>query len=83
MTDTNARTTANVLLAAAGVAAAYVIVTRPPLRRLVFRMVWLWLGARVPAYLADQARQAWIESGRPALTPASSNNLNGSSNRTL
>ncbi len=66
MTETHARATANVLLAAAGVAAAYVIVTRPPLRRRVVRMVWLWLGARVPAYLADQARQAWVESGRPA-----------------
>lgn len=66
MTDTNARTTANMLLATAGVAAAYVIVTRPPLRRRAFRMVWLWLGARVPAYLAGQARQAWVESGRPA-----------------
>ena len=66
MTETNARATANVLLAAAGVAAAYVIVTRPPLRRWAFRMVRLWLGVRVPAYLADQARQAWVESGRPA-----------------
>jgi len=66
VTDTNARTTANVLLASAGVAAAYVILTRPPLRRLVFRMARLWLGACVPAYLADQAQQAWRESGRPA-----------------
>lgn len=66
MTDANARTTANLLLASAAVAAAYVIVTRPPLRRLVFRMAGLWLGASVPAYLADQARQAWLESGGPA-----------------
>jgi hypothetical protein len=66
VTDTNARTTANVLLASAGVAAAYVILTRPPLRRLAFRMARLWLGACVPAYLADQARQAWLESGRRA-----------------
>ena len=45
-------------------AAAYVIVTRPPLRRLAFRTARLWLGASVPAYLANQARQAWLESGR-------------------
>ena len=65
MTDANARTTANVLLGSAGVAAAYVILTRPPLRRLAFRMARLWLGVWVPAYLADQARQAWLEAGRP------------------
>ena len=64
MTDANARTTANVLLASAGVAAAYVILTKPPLRRLAFRLARLWLGAYVPAYLAAQARQAWLDAGR-------------------
>ena len=64
MTNTSARATANVLLASAGVAAAYVILTKPPLRRLAFRLAWLWLGAHVPAYLAAQARQAWLEAGR-------------------
>jgi hypothetical protein len=63
VTDTNARTTANVLLASTGVAAAYVILTRPPLRRLAFRMVRLWLGTCVSAYLADQARQVWLAEG--------------------
>jgi hypothetical protein len=53
----NARTTANLLLASAAVAAAYVIVTRRPLRRLVYRMARLWLGASVLAY------PAWRESG--------------------
>ena len=64
MTDTNASTMANLLLASAGIVAAYVIVTRPPLRRLAFRMARLWIGAGVPAYLANQAGQAWLESGR-------------------
>lgn len=66
MTDANARTTANLMLASAAVTATYVIVTRPRLRRLVFRMARVWLGVSVPAYLADQARQAWLESGGPA-----------------
>ena len=66
MTDANARTTANLLLASAAVATAYVIVTRPPLRRLVFQMARLWIGVAVPASLADQARQAWLESDGPA-----------------
>ena len=66
MTSTNARTAANVVLASAGVAAAYVIITTPPLRRLALRVVRIWLGASVPVYLARQVREAWVESGRPA-----------------
>ena len=66
MTSANARTVANVLLATAGVAAAYVVITTPPLRRLAVRATRLWLGASVPVYLANQTRQAWVESGRTA-----------------
>ncbi len=66
MTTTKARTVANVVLASAGVAAAYVIITTPPLRRLALRVVRIWLGASVPVYLARQVREAWVESGRPA-----------------
>ncbi len=66
MTSENARTVANVMLVSAGVAAAYVVWTTPPLRRLAFRAARLWLGASVPGYLADQTRRAWVESGRTA-----------------
>jgi len=66
MTDANARTVANVILVSAGVAAAYLVITTPPLRRVALRVVRLWLGATVPVYLANQAREAWVESGRPA-----------------
>ena len=64
MTDANARTAANVVMASAAIAAAYVVLTKPPLRRLAFRAVELWLGASVPVYLLSQARNAWAESGR-------------------
>ena len=64
MTESTARTVANVVLASAGVAAAYVVITTPPLRRLAMRAVRLWLSASVPIYLASQAREAWAESGR-------------------
>lgn len=67
MTSANARTTANVVLATAGVAAAYVIWTTPSLRRLAFRGLQLWLGASVPGYLLNQTKQAWVESGRTGL----------------
>jgi hypothetical protein len=66
MTSTDARTVANVVLASAGVAAAYVIITTPPLRRLALLVVRVWLGASVPVYLAKQVREAWVESARPA-----------------
>jgi len=63
MTSANARTAANVVLASAGVAAAYVILTTPSLRRLAFRGVQLWLGASVSGYLIDETRRAWLASG--------------------
>lgn len=66
MTDATARTVANVALVSVGAAAAYVIVTTPPLRRLAIRAVTVWLGASLPAYLLNEARQAWVESGRAA-----------------
>jgi hypothetical protein len=66
MTDANARTAANVVLVSAGIAAACFILTKPPLRRLAFRALNLWLGASVPVFLMNQAREAWVESGRSA-----------------
>jgi hypothetical protein len=65
MTSARARTVANVVLVSAGVAAAYVVMTTPPLRRLAFRATRLWLGASVPLYLLEQTRRAWVESARP------------------
>ena len=66
MTSASARTVANVVLVSAGVAAAYVVMTTPPLRRLAFRATRLWLGASVPLFLLEQTRRAWVESARSA-----------------
>ncbi len=66
MTDANARTAANLVMISAGVAAAYVVLSRPPLRRLASMAVRYWLGGTVPVFLFTQARDAWIESGRHA-----------------
>lgn len=66
MTRDAARTAANVLLVSAGVAAAYVVVTTPPLRRLALRAMRVWLGASVPAFVAGEVRRAWMESARAA-----------------
>jgi hypothetical protein len=66
VTKSDARLAANVVLGVAAVAAAYVVLTTPPLRRLALRATRLWLGATVPAYLLHEARQAWMQSGRAA-----------------
>jgi hypothetical protein len=66
MTARTAETLADAVLVAAGVAAAYVVLTTPPLRRLAARAVRVWLGASVPVYLAREVRHAWVESGRAA-----------------
>lgn len=68
MTKTQARTVANVVLASAGLAAAYLVLTTPPLRRLALRTTRLWLGTSLPIFLLTEARQAWVESGHRRLT---------------
>jgi hypothetical protein len=63
MTQAQARTVANAILASAGAAAAIVVLTRPPLRRLALNAIRQWLGgASVPAYLLAEARNAWVQS---------------------
>ena len=70
MTEAQARRVANVILASAGVAAAVVVITTPPLRRLAFNAFRHWLGgASVPAYLMSEARHAWSASGTRGAAP--------------
>jgi len=64
--ESTARAVANVVLVTAGVAAAYVIFTTPPLRRLVGTVSRRWLKAGVPAYFLAETHRAWVESGRDA-----------------
>jgi hypothetical protein len=66
MTRPVARTVSNAVLVSAGMAAAYVIVTTPSLRRLAKGAIRLWLGTSVPAYIFKEAGRAWVESGRAA-----------------
>jgi hypothetical protein len=66
MTRPAAHTLANVVLASAGVAAAYVIFTTPSLRRLAVGATRLYLGSSIPAYLLTETGRAWVESERGA-----------------
>jgi hypothetical protein len=62
MTDSTARTAANAIALSAGVAAAYVVLTRPRLRRLALRGLEWWLGASLPVYLLSEISRAWADS---------------------
>jgi hypothetical protein len=63
MTADSARTASTLILVSVGAAAAYVVLTTPPLRRLALVGVRLWLGASLPAYLLSQVGRAWAEAG--------------------
>ena len=67
MTSATARTVANIVVVSAGAAAAYVILTTPPLRRFALRATQAWLGASLPIFLVNEVRKAWAESS-PRLT---------------
>jgi len=64
MTRSSAHSVANVVIFSAGLAAAYVVITTPPLRRLAVRGFRWWLGASVPVFLANEVREAWVQSAR-------------------
>lgn len=64
MTRPAARTAASAVLLATGVAAAYVVITTPSLRRLAVGATRLYLGASIPAWLLREAGRAWVESAR-------------------
>ena len=64
MTRSAAQSVADVVLVSAGLAAAYVVITTPPLRCLAANGLRWWLGASVPVYLAREVRQAWMQSAR-------------------
>jgi hypothetical protein len=64
MTDASARAVANAILITAGAAAAYIVITSPPLRRLAAIGIRWWLGAGVPAFLIGEVKTAWEASGR-------------------
>jgi hypothetical protein len=66
VSDDTARAVANVLIASAGAAAAYIVLSQPRLRRLALQGLQFWLGASVPVYLLNQVRYAWVESGQRA-----------------
>jgi hypothetical protein len=70
MTEQSARTTANVLMAAAALGAAVIVLRNPKLRRLCWQMARQYASGPLPAALAMTVRNAWDESGRSPRTAA-------------
>jgi hypothetical protein len=59
MTARTAGVVADAILVSAALAAAYVVCTRPPLRRLAIRLIRIWVGFGVPSYLAREGGQVF------------------------
>jgi hypothetical protein len=57
---------ADVLIGAALLGAAVVVIRTPTLRRLAWGLAVTTLTATLPAWINQEARQAWAESGPPA-----------------
>lgn len=63
MTDANARTVANIVLAGAALGAAIVIIRTPPLRRVAWGLARTAATTLVPVWLTREVRDAWAASG--------------------
>jgi hypothetical protein len=59
MTEAQARTTANVVLATAVIGAAYYVLKTPPLRRRVWQIARSWAAGPLAAWTATEIRRAW------------------------
>jgi hypothetical protein len=85
MTEAQARTTANVVLATAVIGAAYYVLKTPPLRRRVWQLARWWAAGPLAAWTATEIRRAWetsasartrssvgigVRTAKPVLPPA-------------
>jgi hypothetical protein len=71
MTEAQARTTANVVLAAGVIGAAYYVMKTPSLRRKVWQMARTWATGPLAVWAATEIRRAWDASARIEASPSS------------
>jgi hypothetical protein len=64
MTERTAERIANVTLGAAALAAGYIVVRTPPLRRMAIGLAVTALTGALPAWLTREAQHAWVQSRR-------------------
>jgi hypothetical protein len=64
MREDTARTVANIVIGAAAIGAAVVVLRVPALRRLALGLARTAITGGIPAWVANEVRTAWAESGR-------------------
>jgi predicted SpoU family rRNA methylase len=69
MTEAQARTTANVVMAAAAFGAAVIVLRSPTLRRLVWQITKQYATGPLAVYAATAVRDAWSEAGTARIAP--------------
>ncbi len=69
MNEEQARTTANVIMAAAAVGVAVVVFRSPSLRRLAWRGARQYAAGPLAVFLAATVHEAWEESGARRTVP--------------
>jgi hypothetical protein len=63
MTEQQARTAANVVMAAGAAGALVYILRKRPLRRLAVQLAHSWVKGPLVVWAAAELRRAWLESG--------------------
>ena len=64
MTEQQARTTANVVMAAAAAGTALAVLRTPRLRRLAWQLARSWARGPLAIWAATELRRSWELSGR-------------------
>jgi hypothetical protein len=64
MTEAQARTAADIVIAVAAIGAAVVILRSPKLRRMVWQLARQYAGGPLAAWTAVTVRQAWDDSDK-------------------
>ena len=65
MTEQQARTAANVVMAAAAAGTAVAVLRTPRVRRLAWQLARSWARGPLAVWAAAELRRAWQLSGRP------------------
>jgi len=69
LTETHARTTANVVMAAAALGAAVIVLRNPKLRRMAWQLARQYATGPLAVWATGTVRQAWDDSGTRPLAP--------------
>ena len=64
MNETSAEKLANVIIGVAAVGATLYVIATPSLRRLAWRMAVTALTGTLPAWVGQEIRHGWRQSGR-------------------